>query len=336
MKRILYIGNQLHKHGYNQTSIETLGVFLADEGYILEYTSDKKNQIVRLLDMMLTTFRRAGKVNYILIDTYSTSSFWYALFCSQIARLHKTNYIPLLRGGDLPNRLKNNPYLCKLLFKNAYVNVAPSNYLLEKFKEKGFENLLFIPNSIPLEEYEFKSRTEVEPKLLWVRSFAKIYNPKMAVKVLKLIKLKYPAASLTMVGPDKDGSLIETQELAESIGLEVNFKGKLSKKQWIALAKEHDVFINTTHFDNTPVSVIEAMALGLPVVSTNVGGIPYLLKDHENALLVDDEASDAMVEAIELLVSEAHLVQKLTHNAKSMVDSMDWQQVKLQWHKLLV
>jgi len=59
MKNLLYIGNKLHKHGFNKTSIETLGVFLADEGYAIAYTSDKKNQVVRLLDMMMTTFFKA-------------------------------------------------------------------------------------------------------------------------------------------------------------------------------------------------------------------------------------------------------------------------------------
>jgi glycosyltransferase involved in cell wall biosynthesis len=334
-KKILYIGNQLHSHGFNKTSIETLGVFLAEEGYTVTYTSHKRNQFIRLFDMMVTTFLQARKVDYILIDAYSTSSFWYSFFCSQIARLFKTKYIPLLRGGDLPNRLKNNPYLCKLIFKNAYTNVAPSHYLLEAFKKYGYENVLFIPNSIQLEEYEFKNRIQLQPKLLWVRAFASIYNPKMAVEVLKSVKEKNPTASLTMVGPDKDGSLLETQELAKSLNLEVNFTGKLSKKQWTDLASKHDIFINTTHFDNTPVSVIEAMALGLPIVTTNVGGIPYMLTNQENALLVHDNASDAMAQAIETLLFDAHLVQKLTVNAKSLVDSMDWQQVKLQWHQLL-
>lgn len=335
MKNLLYIGNQLHNHGFNKTSIETLGVFLADEGYNVTYTSDKKNQIIRLLDMLWTTLFNVRKVDYILIDTYSTSSFWYAFFCSQIARVFNIKYIPILHGGDLPNRLNKNPYLCKLIFKNAFVNAAPSNYLFEKFKAKGFENIVFIPNSVQLEEYEFKKRNQVAPKLLWVRAFATIYNPKMAVEVLKALKEKYPKAILTMVGPDKDGSLFETKKLAESLHLKVNFTGKLSKKEWTDLAVEHDVFINTTHFDNTPISIIEAMALGLPVVSTNVGGIPYMLTNTENALLVNDNNSDEMVESIEKLLNSDELVQKLTFNAKLLVSNMSWQVVKLKWIQLL-
>jgi glycosyltransferase involved in cell wall biosynthesis len=336
MKNLLYIGNKLHNHGFNKTSIETLGVFLANEGYTVAYTSNKKNQIVRLLDMIVTTFFKARKADYVLIDTYSTSSFWYAFFCSQIARFFKVKYIPILHGGDLPKRLTNSPFLCKLIFNNAYVNVAPSNYLLEKFKENGFKNVLFIPNSIQLKEYEFKNRIEIQPKLLWVRAFAKIYNPEMAVEVFKVLKEKYPKATLTMVGPDKDGSLEATKDLAERFNVTVNFTGKLSKEQWIALSKEQDVFINTTRFDNTPVSVLEAIALGLPVVTTNVGGIPYMLSDNDNALLVNDNKPLEMANAIEDLLNNSEKVKKITSSAKLLIDTMDWQVVKLKWNELLV
>lgn len=335
MNNLLYIGNKLNKHGFNKTSIETLGVFLTQEGFAVRYSSDKKNRILRFLDMILKTFFYAKKVDYILIDTYSTSNFWYAFFCSQIARIFKAKYIPILHGGNLPNRLQNNPFLSKLIFKNAYINVAPSNYLLEKFKENGFENIIFIPNSIELEGYKFKQRSIAEPKLLWVRAFAEIYNPKMAIHVFKLIKDKYPDAVLTMVGPDKDGSMITTQQLAKELDLKVTFTGKLSKEDWISMAKEYSIFINTTHFDNTPISVIEAMALGLAVVSTNVGGIPYLLSNRENALLVADNDVSQMATNIEELLLNNALFHEIINNGHQLVMNMDWEVVKQDWIVLL-
>ena len=82
-------------------------------------------------------------------------------------------------------------------------------------------------------------------------------------------------------------------------------------------------------------TIIEAMALGLPVVSTNVGGIPYMLTNTENALLVNDNNPDEMVEAIEKLLNSDELVQKLTFNAKLLVSNMSWQVVKLKWIQLL-
>jgi glycosyltransferase involved in cell wall biosynthesis len=333
--KLLYLGNRLSKHGFNKTTIETLGLHLEQEGFGLYYASNKKSFPFRMLDMMWSVVLYRKQVSYILIDTYSTKAFWYAFFCSQLARFLNIKYIPILHGGDLPNRLKNNPKLCRMVFGNAYQNVAPSGYLKQAFESAGFTNVIHIPNSIEIDKYEFKTRAELTPKLLWVRAFASIYNPEMAVKVLQQLQEKYPSASLTMVGPDKDGSLQTTKAFAESIGVAVNFTGQLAKEDWWQLASEHDIFINTTHFDNTPISVMEAMALGLPVVSTNVGGIPYLLADKENALLVSDNDVSKMTDAICSLLEDQQKASDLTLNARHFIEQMDWNVVKEEWKRVL-
>ncbi len=333
--QILYLGNQLSNHGYNKTTIETLGLQLEQEGFSVIYASNKKSFPLRMLDMMWSVIANRKQVSYILIDTYSTKAFWYAFVCSQLARVLQIKYIPILHGGDLPNRLKNNPKLSQMLFANAYKNVAPSGYLKQAFENKDFSNVVHISNTIQIENYEFKKRENFHPKILWVRAFASIYNPKMAVKVLAELQKMYPNASLTMVGPDKDGSLEITKQFADSINIQVNFTGKLAKEEWWKLAAEHDVFINTTHFDNTPVSVMEAMALGLPVVSTNVGGIPFLLSNKENAILVDDDNAIAMTNAIKNIIENPIDAMRLVNNARFFIEKMDWQMVKKHWFSLL-
>lgn len=333
--KLLYLGNQLSKHGFNKTTIETLGLQLEQEGFTVYYASNKKSFPLRMLDMTRSVIRYRKQVTYILIDTYSTKAFWYAFVCSQLARVLNIKYIPILHGGDLPNRLKNNPILCRMVFANAYQNVAPSGYLKQAFESAGFKNVIHIPNSIEIDKYEFKTREKLTPKLLWVRAFASIYNPEMAVKVLQQLQEKHPSASLTMVGPDKDGSLQTTKDFADSIGVAVNFTGQLAKEDWWQLASEHDIFINTTHFDNTPISVMEAMALGLPVVSTNVGGIPYLLADKENALLVNDDDDKEMTETILDLLNDKVRANKLAKNARTFIEQMDWQVVKKEWKQIL-
>lgn len=333
--KLLYLGNRLSKHGFNKTTIETLGLHLEQEGFGVYYASNKKSFPFRMLDMMWSVVLYRKQVSYILIDTYSTKAFWYAFFCSQLARLLNIKYIPILHGGDLPNRLKNNPKLCQMVFANAYKNVAPSGYLKQSFENAGFTNVVHIPNSIEIDKYKLKTRVELTPKLLWVRAFASIYNPEMAVKVLQQLQEKYPSATLTMVGPDKDGSLQTTKAFADYINCKVSFTGQLSKEDWWQLASEHDIFINTTHFDNTPISVMEAMALGLPVVSTNVGGIPYLLADKENALLVNDDDDKAMTEAICSLLEDQQKASDLTLNARHFIEQMDWNVVKEEWKRVL-
>ncbi|MCL9809060.1 glycosyltransferase family 4 protein [Flavobacterium luminosum] len=333
--KILYLGNQLSKHGFNKTTIETLGPQLEQQGYTVFYASNQSSFVLRLWEMLRAVVVYRQQVSYVLIDTYSTKAFWYAFLSSQLARLLKIPYIPILHGGNLPQRLKKNPILCKMLFGQAYQNVAPSTYLKEVFEREGYQRVLFIPNTIEIQQYPFQKRSHLKPKLLWVRAFAAIYNPTLAVAVLKKVQEHYPNAELCMVGPDKDGSLQTTQDYARQEGVSVRFTGGLSKAEWTTLAQDYEVFINTTHFDNTPVSLMEAMALGLPVVSTNVGGIPYLVKDKEEALLVPDNDVLAMKEAVINLLQSPELVNRLTTASRKKVESWDWQVVQKQWIDLL-
>lgn len=335
MTKLLYIGNNLSKHGNNTTSIETLGLLLENEGYELFYASSKKNKIFRLLDMIVTTINKRKNVDFVLIDVYSTYNFWYAFIISQICRFFDLKYIPKLHGGNLPERFVKNPKLCKMIFDNAFVNVVPSNYLLHYCKKANYKNVSYIANTIEIENYPFKNRENIEPKLLWVRSFDKIYNPEMAIKVLFELKKTFPKAQLCMVGPEKDGSLEATKKQSEASNLDIKFTGKLSKQNWINLSVEYDIFINTTHFDNTPISVIEAMSLGLPVVSTNVGGLPYLLENNVNALLVNDDAVNQMVKAIIFLIENKQQTKAICLNARNLTESFDWKIVKNQWLEIL-
>lgn len=334
-KRLLYIGNKLSAHGNTATSIETLGPLLESEGFLVRYASSRKNKLLRILDMLWTVVRNARRTDYAIIDTYSTSNFWYAFLISQLCRMLKVRYIPTLRGGDLPARLKSSPALCHMLFSNAYLNVAPSGYLMDAFSKAGFSNLRYIPNTIQLSDYVFKIRESVRPKLLWVRSFSPIYNPKMAIDVLVALKLEFQDAELCMVGPDKGGYQKEIVDYALAKSAEVKFTGRLSKPAWRALSDQYDIFINTTHFDNTPVSVIEAMALGLPVVSTNVGGIPFLLEHEKTALLVRDSDTEGMVRAVVSLVSDAAMVKATGQSAYVVASGFDWEAVKRDWLEIL-
>ena len=101
------------------------------------------------------------------------------------------------------------------------------------------------------------------------------------------------------------------------------------------MAEDYDIFINTTHVDNTPVSVLEAMALGLPVVSTAVGGIPDLLDDGEEALLVADDDEEAMTEAVIRLIQSPELAQSIARKARRKVEAFDWENVRELWRQLL-
>lgn len=330
MKHLLYIGNKLAHTGANPTCIDSLGLLLEGEDYRLTYASGYKHKLLRFLHMIITT-AFVKKVDYVLIDTYSTTNFWYAYWVSQLCRFRKLKYIPILHGGNLPQRWQTHPKSCALLFNHAYRNVCPSFYLTQAFEQMGCPNLVIIPNPIIINDYTFKERTEIQPKLLWVRAFADLYHPAMAVQVLAALVQEFSEAELCMVGSDKDGSLEKTKKIAQDLGLNVIFPGQLSKKEWVLLSEQYDFFLNTTHFDNMPVSVIEAMSLGLAVISTRVGGIPFLIEDHVDGLLVADNDVQAMNSAIHFLMKNPSEFSKITKKAREKAAFFEWERVKEKW-----
>lgn len=333
-KSILYVGNNLVKKTKYTTTMETLSKLLKQEKYTVYKTSSKINKVQRLADMCYSVFKYHNKIDYILIDTYSTSNFYYALIIAQLARVLNLKYIPILHGGSLPKRLDNSKKAADIIFKNSYKNISPSGYLKHEFEKRGYSTTL-IPNVIPLENYTYTKRTDIKPRLLFVRAFAEIYNPKMAIDVLYEIKKQHHNAKLCMIGPDRDGCLKEVKALVKALKLEdsVEFTGVLTKKEWHKKSEEYDVFINTTNIDNTPVSVMEAMALGLPVVSTNVGGLPYLIKNDFDGILVAKNNPIEMANAILKLVKQND--ENIALNAQKKVQNYGWDVVKSKWFNIL-
>jgi len=335
VKQLLYIGNKLSNSGSNVTSIETLGSFLKDEGYHVVTSSSKKNKVLRMIDMLYATYKYSNKVSTVLIDTYSTQNFYYAVLVAKFCRILHIPYIPILRGGMLPDRLKKSPKLCESLFNGATFNIAPSMYLYEAFSKEGYSNLKYIPNTIDIKKYDFLLRKEIKANLLWVRSFSEIYNPHLAIKIVESLIKQGLNVNLCMVGPDVGGLLEVCKTEVEKKNLPITFTGKLSKEKWIELSKNYSIFINTTNFDNTPVSVIEAMALGLPVVSTNVGGIPFLIDDNETGILVNPNNENLFVEKINYLLNNPLATEYLSVNARKIVETFDWEKVKTKWDTVL-
>lgn len=329
---ILYIGNMLSRHGYSPTSVETIGLWL-ETLYPVKRVSSYRNQFCRLLHMWITVIKYRNKCEMILIDTYSSRAFLYALSVACIARVFNIKYMPILHGGLLPARFDRQPKLARYFIENSSKLVAPSGYLKYEVERRGWGHPVVIPNSVQIDHYPFRKREVISPKLFWVRSFHKIYNPLMALDVLKLLRGKGYNAYLCMIGQDKDGSMTEFKRQVREYGLEefVEVTGKLSKEEWIRKSVEFDVFLNTTDVDNTPVSVIEAMALGLPVVSTDVGGIPFLLNNRTDALLVNKGDTKRMAESVIELMESPDLLHEISIQARKKAEEFSWQAVQQKW-----
>lgn len=334
-KRILYIGNNLSNPTFTATYISFFSEALKEEGYEVKTASGKNNKILRLTDMLSLIWRNRKNTDIVLIDTYGAQNFYYAYSTGKLCQQLNLPYVPILHGGNLPIRLSDSKELSRELFDKALVNIAPSNFLYESFRSEGFKNVKIIPNSIILKDYPFKKREKFDPKLLWVRRFQERYNPLLTLQVFEKLHEKYPDAQLCMVGPEKDGSLAQCKEYARTRDLPVYFPGKMRKEEWARLSVNYDFFINSTDVDNTPISVIEAMALGLPVVSTNVGGMPFLIEHQKDGYLVPPKDVGAMLAGLEELLTDQEKTKDIAEAARKKVEAFDWEIVKYKWNEIL-
>ena len=329
---IILIGNLLSRHGLNPTAIEDLIETLSSK-YEIKFASNKMNPLLRLLDMISLVIINRNKCNVLILDVFSTKAILFSISVILVAKIYKIPYIPVLRGGYLPERYRKNPRIFNFLLTDARTIISPSEYLRESFQNNSF-SITVIPNYIDLKMYSFKTRKKIKPQILWVRSIHNSYNPKMAIHVLGKIRKIYPNARLCMVGPVKDNRVREKLKILISrldLQNHVLFSGQLSKIEWTALSKDYDIFINTTDYDNNPVTLLESMALGLPIVSTNVGGVPYLIDDNVTGLLVEAKKSEQMVEKIHELISGKIDGYQIAKNAREAVSHYDKNEIIKQW-----
>jgi glycosyltransferase involved in cell wall biosynthesis len=335
--RVLIVGNFLSKIVGNRGVCEELAPRLRESGFSVITTSARKRRAERLLEMLLTCWKHRDSYDVAQVDVYSGPSFlWAELVCWILRRLHKP-YVLTLHGGALPNFARREKRRVSNLLNSAAAVTVPSSYLLTQMTSYC-NNLLLLPNALDLHQHRPGIRSPLQPKLIWLRAFHEIYNPAMAVRVLTHLKNEFPEIHLTMVGPVKDDlSLQKVIATAKACGVESHLKvvGSVRKDQVPQCLEQADIFLNTSNFDNTPVSVLEAMASGLCVVSTNVGGIPDLLKAEEEALLVPVNDDLAMAVAIRRLLGDALLNRRIQAQALAKVEQFDWKVVLPQWQTLL-
>lgn len=332
---LCFVGNML---GRNDGFITTQGEILADlfsaEGYKITCVSSKINRVMRLLEIIITLIKGYKNFDLVILDTYSGLSFIIADVVGFLCRLFGLPLIMVLHGGNLPNFIKKYPNWAKRVLTRGDILVAPSQFLADKIGDFGFK-IPVITNVLELENYPYQKRSKILPNLIWMRSFHPIYNPEMAVSVLAKLRESVPEARLTMAGTDK-GLEPKIKSLAKDLGVSdaIRFAGFLNLEEKIKEFSKADIYLNTNLIDNMPVSVMEARALGLPVIATNVGGLPYLIENGKNGFLVPSEDVESMVESIKILLNDSALTEKISAAGRSLAENSAWTRVRLRWENL--
>jgi len=309
---------------------------LAAAGHRVIMTSHKVSRPFRMLDMIGASWRFRNVYDVAHVDVFSGSAFMWAEATCLVFKMCKKPYILTLHGGNLPVFAQRWSGRVRRLLTYAAAITAPSSYLQEKM-QPYCSNIIVLPNPLDLSLIHYRLRLSPQPNLLWLRAFHEIYNPLLAVRALARLIDKFPDIHLSMVGRDKgDGALQRVKEEASLLGVigRLSLPGGVPHNEVPAWIDRSDIFINTTNYDNTPVSVLEAMAGGMCVVSTQVGGIPYLLVHGQDALLIPRDDVDAMVDMVIRVLTEPGLAERLSNNARNKVEKCDWTVVLPQWERL--
>lgn len=334
--KIVYFGNKISKYKKSNAALETLEPLFAEFSKIKTFSS-LQNKYLRLLEMIFQFFKNGLRSDLILIDMFSTSGFYFAYILCRLSVAFRKPYVLILRGGNLPYRFEKSKRMMDLVFKKSAHIVAPSHYLKSFFEKEGY-NITYIPNIIELGRYNFKIRKSIQPRILNIRGFGKPYNPKMTVRAVKLLVQRFPDLKLVMLGDDANGMISEIKKLIKELDIEknVDILDKMTRDEWVNFAKSFDIMVSNPVIDNTPVSVIEGMALGLLIISTDVGGISYLLSNRIDALLVPSDDHVKLAEAITMLIDNPDLCSRMQENAHKKAETFSWYQIKPMWKDLLL
>lgn len=299
-------------------------------GYSTLITSLVPHRVRRVLDTLSSIIRWRRSYDVAIVAVFSWKAFAVADLVTWVLRRLKRPMILVLRGGDLPRFTRRHPRWAARVLRRADALVSPSRYLQSELSHLGLD-IEVVANVIDLEDYPYRRRSPARPELLWMRTFEDIYNPVMAVEVLAELTRRGRLVHLTMGGQDR-GLAAQVAARADALGV----SGRLTMAGFIDAAtkqvvmRDHDLFLNTNHIDNMPVSVVEAAAAGMAIVATSVGGIPYLLDDASTARLVPDGDVAAMSDAVEQILDDPELAGRLSDGARRLAEQSAWPHVRAQ------
>ena len=332
--KILIIGSFRHpkNNAHVTTAAEQLAELLQKNGIAVITTTPQYKRGLKIFDTIKTILAQRNKFTIAVLPLYGTPlSFIWQNISSRLLRALRKKIILVVHGGSIPAQLEQDKTKFLKSLQRADLIVAPSCYM-KKILSLYNVNALVIENVLDLSAYGYHEKKTINPYIIWMRSFGEVYNPAMAVRVAIALSKKYPDFKMVMAGSDQ-GLLPEIKEMIRSNNLQqkILLPGYITLHEKNKIAASYDIYISTNKIDNAPVSLIEFMAMGIPVVSVNCGGVPYLISDGENGLLVNTDDDTAMVNKIEILINDAATGKRISSNAFKYTRHYDEPYVLQKW-----
>lgn len=289
--------------------------------------------LFRLLPYILQLWRTAGKVR--LFHIMANSGWSWHLFAAPaiwIGWLRGVRVILNYRGGEAEEFFSHSLRSVRPSLQRASTIVVPSGFLADVFNRRGFATRI-VPNIVDVHRFTAGGRQPYAkgkdgPRLLVTRNLEPIYDIDTSLRVLQQVRKTFPAATLTVCGSGPERNRLESLARALEIESAVVFTGRIENEQTAELYRSADVVVNPSLADNMPISVLEALASGVPVVSTQVGGVPYLVQHGKTALLVPPGDAEAMANAVIRILEDQDLANRLVTAGLGEVQQYIWPSVR--------
>jgi len=291
--------------------------------------------IFRLLPYLFRLWTASGKVD--LFHIMANSGWSWFLFATPaiwIASWHDVPVVVNYRGGKADEFMRQSSRWVLPTMRRSNVLAVPSSYLETVFKKYQIEAQV-VPNIIDLERFNMQCQDTDNGNrpfhLIVTRNLEAIYGVPTAIRALKCIKESHPNVKMSIAGSGPQRN--ELESMIHELGLkqEVTLTGRLGPDDMARLYQSADIMLNPSTVDNMPNSILEALASGVPVVSTHVGGIPDMVRDRETALLIEPENPEAMAQAVLELIENQDQAARLRKNGLQHVKQFSWPEVKRQW-----
>jgi len=236
-------------------------------------------------------------------------------------------------SGEAPDHLRRWGRRVHPWLRMADAIVVPSWFLGSVFARYGYAPHR-IPNVVDTARFRFRERARLAPRLVSARNLEAHYRVDDTLRAFVAIRGRFPEATLTVIG---DGSEAEAlRRLAARIGTRgITFAGPVAPEIMPLVYHDAEIFINASVVDNQPVSVLEAFASGLPVVSTAAGGLEELVRDGVTGIVVPPRDPDAIARAVIRLVESPPQADQIARNARAAVAAYTWPEVRRSWLALL-
>jgi glycosyltransferase involved in cell wall biosynthesis len=273
--------------------------------------------------------RELAQADVVHVFSASYSSFLLApLPAILVARAFGKPVVLNYRSGEAPDHLQRSAIARKAIAA-VDKNVVPSRFLVDVFRGLGIDATI-IPNIVDMGRFKFRERDPLRPRLVSTRNFDALYNVATTIRAFRMVQDRWPEASLTLVGGGSQEA--DLRALVSDLRLQhVEFVGRVKPGEIATFYAANDIYIQSPNIDNMPTSVLEAFASGLPVVSTDAGGVPAILTHGEHGLLAGLADYETLGHHVLRLLENPTEARRFARNAYATSHACTWQAVRAQW-----